>query len=59
MTYIFPRLEAIRDDFESPNDIAAFLNEHLPHFTKNRMDRALNEMIEHMTKIIENGGCYV
>ena len=35
--YIFPRLESLRDRFDSPDDISAFLDEHLPHFTRNRM----------------------
>ena len=57
--FIFPRLEALREDFETQDDISEFLNQQLPHFTQNRMGRALNKMIEHMQNVILNDGCYL
>lgn len=57
--HVFPRLEALRPDFASSDDIARFLDEQLPAFTQQRMNKALTSMMEHMERIIENDGSYV
>lgn len=57
--YIFPRLEALRSNFNSAEDIREFLTRELPMFTVERMSRALTTLMEHMRKVIENGGNYI
>ena len=58
-TYIFPRLESVRDDFVSRDDIYQFLTQEMPRFTAQRMSTALTELIQKMQKIINRGGNYV
>ena len=43
-SYIFPRLESIRDDFESGDDLKQFFTNELPNFTAYRINRALDEL---------------
>lgn len=59
--YVFPRLEASRQkiSFNSRDDIQDFLYQKLPEFTAPRMDKALDDLLEHLEKVIENGGKYV
>lgn len=59
--YIFPRLEASRHktNFNSRDDIQDFLNQKLSEFTAARMNNALNDLQEHLEKVIEVGGKYV
>lgn len=57
--YIFPRLEAVRPKFESADDIRRFLDHEIPNFTQDRMRKALLDNIEHVRKVIDNGGNYV
>ena len=57
--YIFPRLEALRSNFNSAEDIREFLTRELPMFTVERMSQALKAATEHMQKVIENGGKYI
>lgn len=58
--YIFPRLEAIRSvDLNSIDELDHFLSEELPKFTANRMAKALDSMVDDMTKIVENNGLYL
>lgn len=57
--YIFPRLEAKRNaDFDSYEDLKTFLDNELPLFTKDRMQRALIEMENDLKKIVEQDGSY-
>lgn len=57
--YLFPRLEAIRDNFNSIEEIREFLNNELPNFTKQRMARALQNCMDHMQQIIDKEGAYI
>jgi hypothetical protein len=57
--YIFPRLEALRDDFDSLADVNEFLTRDLPYFTHNRMKIALQENVKHIRTVIDNDGNYV
>jgi len=59
--YIFPRLEAARPkvNFASLNDIQDFISRELPNFTANRMNKALDDLIVHLRKVIGSGGKYV
>lgn len=58
--YIFPRLEAKRHgNFASRQDLANFLDEQLPLFTRGRMNKALQHLEEDLMKIIEKEGDYL
>lgn len=58
-SYIFPRLEALRTDFKSREEIQQFLEETLPTFTPQRMESALLTIVDKMQKIIDAQGAYV
>lgn len=58
-TYIFPRLESIRDDFESGEDLRLFLSHEMPNFTADRMSKALNELVQNMKKVVDMEGNYL
>ena len=57
--YLFPRLEAIRNTFDSHEDIKEFLDAQLPYFSSNRMKTALEASMTRMEKVLEIGGKYV
>ena len=58
--YIFPRLEALReDDFDNIDDVKNFLETKLREFSQRRMQVALEGMIVDMQKIADIGGSYL
>lgn len=61
--YLFKRLESRRDsqnlNFNSREDLENFLNAELSLFTSNRMEAALDKMMDVMRTIIQNDGNYV
>lgn len=58
--YIFPRLEGKRSvDLNSIDELDHFLSAELPKFTANRMAKALDSMVNDMTKIVEQNGLYL
>ena len=38
--YLFPRLEALRNDFQTRDEIKQFLDQNLPNFTATRMEKS-------------------
>lgn len=60
--FIFPRLEAKRtqyQDFHTKDELQAFMNNELPTFTAEKMNRQFEELNEDLRKIIENNGFYL
>ena len=59
--YVFTRLEASRSkwDFNSKKDIEEFLSCKLPEFTAERMNKAPDNLVEHLGEVISNGGIYI
>ena len=43
---------------ETQQEIVENANDELPNFTKNRMQLALEDLTQHLRKVIENGGNY-
>ena len=58
-SYVFPRLESIRDDFESRDDLEQFLTREMPNFTADRMTKALEELVQIMKKLVKIRGNYL
>jgi len=58
--YVFPRLESRRKgNFETIQELQHFLELELPHFTQERMSKALLNLTEDLQKIIDAGGEYL
>ena len=56
---MFPRLEALRKDFDNREQLEQFLNEQLPYFTDDRMNKALEDLVNHIEMVVEKGGSYI
>ena len=56
---VFSRLEALRKDFDNREQLEQFLKEQLPHFTDDRINKALEDLVNHMEKVVEKRGSYI